>query len=151
MVRSRYFFSGPTKKFSLQIRENIERRKWGYRQKWPCTAHFFFFFFCAVLGTLPPFFSFFFPYPWLAVAFYLKFLFFFLPFFFSLCLTRHDFFLTWFLFFNELSDCFFFGCLSFICFNWLSFFNKSIWINLYKFTFSIFLLFHSQPNKNEIN
>ena len=60
MVRSRCFFSGPTKKFSFQIREKIERRKWGFRQKWPCTANFLFFFsfFCAVLGTLPPFFSF---------------------------------------------------------------------------------------------
>ena len=51
--------------------------------------------------------------------------FFFFSFFFVL--TRHDFFLDMiFIFFNNLGDCFFFGCLSLFCFNWLSFFNKSI-------------------------
>ena len=57
------------------------------------------------------------------VAFFL--FFFFFSFFFVL--TRHDFFLDMiFIFFNNLGDCFFFGCLSLFCFNWLSFFNKSI-------------------------
>ena len=38
-----------------------------------------------------------------------------------------------------------------IFFNWPLFFNKAIRVNLYKLTFSIYLLFHSQPNKNEGN
>ena len=46
-------------------------------------------------------------------------------------------FFTWFLFL--------------INFNWASFFNKSIWVNLYKLTFSIPQLFHSQLNKKEEN
>ena len=42
-------------------------------------------------------------------------------------LPIYDFFLDMiFIFFNNLGDCFFFGCLSLFCFNWLSFFNKSI-------------------------
>ena len=32
---------------------------------------------------------------------------------------------------------FFLSCLSLFCFNWVSFFNKGIWVNLCKFTFSI--------------
>ena len=44
-----------------------------------------------------------------------------------------------------LGVCIFFG------FNWASFFNKGICINLYILTFSILPLFHSQPNKNEGN
>ena len=65
------------------------------------------------------------------------------------CLTRHDFF------FNKLGDCFFFffgvAVCEFFCFNWPLFFNKNVWKNLYKLTFSIPLLFHSQPNKKERN
>ena len=45
---------------------------------------------------------------------------------------------------------FFFG-LSLFCFNWPSFFNKGVWVNLYKLIFSISLVFHSQQNKNERN
>ena len=41
----------------------------------------------------------------------------------------------------------FFGCLLPFCFNWQSFFNKGLWVNLYKFTFSIPLFFHFQLNK----
>ena len=59
----------------------------------------------------------------------------------------HDFY-----FLINLGDWFFFlGCLSLFCFNWASFFNKSICINLYKLTFSIPPFFHSQPNKKEGN
>ena len=46
---------------------------------------------------------------------------------------------------------FFFGWLSLFCFNWASLFNKNIWVNLYKFIFSIPPLFYSQPNKNKGN
>ena len=46
---------------------------------------------------------------------------------------------------------FFLDCLLLFCINWVSFFNKSIWVNLYKLTFSIPQLFHSQPNKKEEN
>ena len=55
-------------------------------------------------------------------------------------------FLSFFAFFCVLCVC--------VCvfhFNWASFFNKSICVNLYKLTFSIPLLFHSQPNKNKGN
>ena len=43
----------------------------------------------------------------------------------------------------NLGDCMLFGCLSLFCFNWLSFFNKGIWVNSYKLNFfypSIFSL-----------
>ena len=64
--------------------------------------------------------------------------------FFFLCLTRHDFYflMNWLIYF---------GCLSFICFNWPSFFNKGIWVNLDKLTFFIPPLFHFQSNKEERN
>ena len=39
----------------------------------------------------------------------------------------------------------------FFGFNWALFFNKVIWVNLYKLIFFIPPLFHSQPNKNEGN
>ena len=65
-----------------------------------------------------------------------------------LCLTAHDFFLLDFYFLINWVIVFF---LSLFCFNWLSFFNKGIWVNLYKLTFSIISLFYSQPNKNERN
>ena len=41
----------------------------------------------------------------------------------------------------------FFGCLSLFCFKWSSFYKKGVWVNLYKLTFFIFSLFHSQPKK----
>ena len=116
-------------------------------------SFFFFFFFFGAFLPLPFFFLSF-------LFFFLSFwavdvivvLFFFLVFYFYfLCLTRHDFFLgTWFLFFNKLGDCFFFFFgLSLFCFNWPSVFNNSIWVNLYKLTFSIPPFFHFQPNKYE--
>ena len=37
------------------------------------------------------------------------------------------------------------------CFNYISFCNNDIWVNLYKFIFFIFSLFHCQPNKNKEN
>ena len=89
---------------------------------------FFFFWFpgqaCPVRCTSSPFF----------------FLFFFCVFFFSLDVI--------FIFLINLGDYIF---LSLFCFNWALFFNKDIWINLYKLTFSISPLFHSQPNKNDKN
>ena len=119
---------------------------------------------CAVLGVASLFFifhflSFIFLFlSWAGVAFFFylpppppfngfprRCLIFFLFFsFFFLCLTRHDFYflMNWVIFF---------GCLSFICFNWPSFFNKGIWVNLDKLTFFIPPLFHSQSNKEERN
>ena len=48
-------------------------------------------------------------------------------FFFFLCLTRHDFFLEHhFYFLINWVIASFFGCLSLFCFNWSSFFNKSV-------------------------
>ena len=72
------------------------------------------------------------------------------------CLIRHDFFLGhdfYFLINWVIAFFFFFWCgyLSLFFFNWSSFFNKGVWVNLYKLTFSISSLFHSQPNKNEKN
>ena len=61
-------------------------------------------------------------------------------------LTRHDFFWDMIFFFflvNKLGDFF----LSLFRFNWQSFFINGIWVNLYKFTFSIPPLFHSQKKK----
>ena len=46
---------------------------------------------------------------------------------------------------------YFFGCLSLFCFNWTSFFNKSIRVNLYKLAFSISPLFTpNQTKRREI-
>ena len=51
------------------------------------------------------------------------------------------FFWTWFLFFNKFRWLLIiFGCLSLFCFNLTSYFNKNIWVNLYKLTF-LFLHF----------
>ena len=125
-----------------------------------CCCVFFFFFPELWVGTLPLFsFSFF-----LSFLFFTKHSFFFLLFglwvwwlfYLFIFLTRHDFFLgTWFFFLINWVIFFFFfffcGCLSLFCFNWPSFFNKDIWVSLYKFTFFIPLLFHSQPNKRERN
>ena len=75
-----------------------------------------------------------------------------LCFFFFFSLTRHDFCLRHDFYFliNWLIAFFFFG--SFFCFNWPSFFNKGIWVNLCKLTYSIPPLF-SLPikKKNERN
>ena len=138
-------------------------------EKYPCQPipfFFFFFFFFSLLcclGRCLPFFHFsffvfYFSFPvlgWRCLLLLLtpppfngfprRCLLFFLFFsFFFLCLTRHDFYflMNWVIFF---------GCLSFICFNWPSFFNKGIWVNLDKLTFFIPPLFHSQSNKEERN
>ena len=120
----RCFFSRPTKKFSFQIGEKIERRKWDNLIDKNTHAQPPFFF-GAVLGMLPPFFLFLFcllSFPILSGHCLLLLLpfFFFLGFprrclllllllllFLFLCLTRHDFFfffLDMILFFNEFGD-----------------------------------------------
>ena len=123
------------KKFSSQIGEKIERRKWGYLIDKNVHVHLhmgnssnsiFFFFLISFSGCMLPSSS--------SSSF--------------LCLTAHDFFLLDFYFLINWVIVFF---LSLFCFNWLSFFNKGIWVNLYKLTFSIISLFYSQPNKNEKN
>ena len=101
---------------------------------------FFLFFFGAFLGTLPfPFFFF----PFLDFAL-LPFPFFFLswtlPFFFSLnswVVGVIFFFFLDMIFFNTLGVFFFFWVVCHFFFNWPSFFNKGVWVNLYKLT-----LFH---------
>ena len=123
------------KKFSSQIGEKIERRKWGYLIDKNVHVHvhmgnssnsiFFFFFFNFLF--------------WLYVAFFF--------FFFSLFNCTWFFLLDFYFLINWVIVFF----LSLFCFNWLSFFNKGIWVNLYKLTFSIISLFYSQPNKNERN
>ena len=90
-----------------------------------------------------------------------------LPFFFFLGPRRDSWFFVFkldviFFFFWDMifiyfliiyGDCsfFFFLWLFVTCFffNWVSFFNKGIWVNLFKLNFSISPLFHFQPNKNE--
>ena len=112
MVGRRCFFSRPTKKFSFQIGEKIERRKWDNLIDKNTHAQPPFFF-CAVLGMLPPFFLFLFcllSFPILSGHCLLLLLpfFYFLGFprrclllllllllFLFLCLTRHDFFFFW--------------------------------------------------------
>ena len=102
-----------------------------------CLFVFFFFFFLS-LGM--PFFL-----SWLTLPLF--------HFFFNKKLVMfffgHDFY-----FLINFSDCsffffFFYGYLLLFCFNWTPFFNKDIWINLFKLIFSISPLFHSQPNKTE--
>ena len=103
---------------------------------------FFFSFFWATLPLLSPFFFlglgvgvphfFFF---WFSRAdscffFFLKDLIF---------ILGHDFY-----FFNKFGWLLFFcGYLSLFCFDWALFFNKDLWINLFKLIFFIFSLFHS--------
>ena len=78
---------------------------------------------------------------------FLLFCFFFFPFKCDFFFPEHD---SYFLI--NLGDClFFFGCLLLFCVNWASFFNKSIWVNLYKFTIFISPLINFQLNKNERN
>ena len=62
------------------------------------------------------------------------------------------FFWTWFLFFNKFRWLIFFLVVyRFFGFNWASFFNKGMCINLYKLTFSIPPFSHSQPKKKKGN
>ena len=153
MVRIRCFFYGPIKKFCFQMGKKTKRRKRGYliyknthvNQFLLFFSLFFFFSFLCCLGRCHPFFIFhflsFFSFPilgWRCLLFLFS--------FFFLCLTRHDFYflMNWVIFI-------FFGCLSFIYFNWPSFFNKDIWVNLDKLTFFIPPLFHFQPNKEKKN
>ena len=145
------FLSRPTKKFSFQNRKKTEGRNLAsfldgnahvqLHMDFVHVAllHFFFF--------LPPsrclsffFFSFFFWFTGRLRPMLIFFSFLFLSFFcFLLCLC--------------VCVCvfFFFFVYHFFCFNWASFLNKGICVNLYKLTFSIPLLFHSQPNKNKGN
>ena len=78
-------------------------------------------------------------------------LFFFFPLYF--CLTRHDFFLgpDFYFLINWVIAFFFFWLFVTLFFNWPSFFNNGVWVNLYKLTFFTLPLFHSQRNKNERN
>ena len=104
-----------------------------------CLVRFYFYIFFATSSKFKRFLCFFFFFFGLDVIFF---------FFFS----RHDFF-----FLINLGDCFyyyyyyFFDCWSLFCFNWASFCNKSILVNLYKLTFFIPSHFHSQLNKKERN
>ena len=84
--------------------------------------------------------------------------FFFLLFFFSFsfsfffCLDVIFFFYgNDFYFLINLGDWFFLLVYHFFCFNWTSFFNKGIHVNLYKLIVSIPSFFHSQPNKKKGN
>ena len=157
-------FPRSTKKFSFQNGEKNKGRKWNYLmdRNAMCTCtwaiHPIPFFFFLVLSWAPCLFLFLFLFPFSFPGHCLFFLSCgcdscFVCFFFWL--TRHDFYFfgTWFLFFNKLGDCLFFGCLLLFCFNWPSFFNKSVRVNLYKFTFFFPIppLFYSQSNKNERN
>ena len=132
------------------------REKIGMKTFLECVwlSRFFFFFFLDITSSFPFFFFLFLLIYWVGIIqcmlliYIFAFLFFFF-FFFGLDLI---FFWTWFLFFNKFRWLLIiFGCLSLFCFNLTSYFNKNIWVNLYKLTFFIPPLFNSQPNKNEGN
>ena len=135
-MRPRCFLPRLTKKvFFPNWRKNWKEKMSPFnRQKCPCALahgqfvqfHHFFFFFNFLF--------------WLYVAFFF--------FFFSLFNCTWFFLLDFYFLINWVIVFFF---LSLFCFNWPSFFNKGIWVNLYKLTFSIISLFYSQPNKNEKN
>ena len=124
------FLLGPTKMFFLQ---NGEKTRWECIFSWltkipmcnytwassGCLFLIFFYFLFYSLGVI--------------VVVVVFFFFFWIWFFINK--------IGWLLFLFFLVLCHFF------CFNWASFFNKGIWVNLFKLIFSIFLLFHSQPIK----
>ena len=104
---------------------------------------FFFFFSFFPLGQCLPFIFYllFFKIYWAGVTCFLLLLLLLLFFFFFFFCLDVIFLWTWFLFFNKFTWFFFFWVVyHFSYFNWTSFFNKSIYVNLYKLTFSI-------PNK----
>ena len=108
----------------------------------------FFFFFLDITSSFP-FFFFLFSFSFDLLGSSYIYLLSYSSFFFGLDVI---FFWTWFLFFNKFRWLLIiFGCLSLFCFNLTSYFNKNIWVNLYKLTFFIPPLFNSQPNKNEGN
>ena len=109
-------------------------------------SFFLFFFFFSLDSNVASFFSFFFSFDFLGIghAFFKK------KFKYTWFFSGHFFFII------NLGDWFFFlfflcGYLSHFCFDWTSFFNNGIWVNLFKLIFFIPPLFHSQPNKEEIN
>ena len=127
MVEFRYFLSSPTKKFSPK-RRKTKGRNWAS--------------FLDESARVQLHMSF------TQIAFLLTF--FFSLFTFDLLgrLVRYSFF---FLFCLDVIFFFYGHVFLFFGFNCASFFNRDIYINLYKLTFSIPLFFHSQPNKNEEN
>ena len=146
MVRPRCFLPWPTKKFSLQNGEKTEERNWAsfldknahvqlHLHSRCFSSHFF-------SLTLPT--SFFLLIYWASLSSFLSF---FLFIFFIFFIYGHDFY-----FLINLGDWIFFWF--FITF-WVlighHFFNKGIYVNLYKLTYSILPFFHSQPNKKEEN
>ena len=65
------------------------------------------------------------------------------------CLIRHDFFLghDFYFLINWVIALFFWLFVTFFfCFNWTSFFNKGIWVNLFKLIFFISLLFQDRKS-----
>ena len=158
MVGPRCFLLGPTKTFSSQNGEKTEMKNWtSWYCGWACphwsSSFFFSFFLFLSFGCFLFFFSFdlqgrlckrlvliYFFFLFLLLSFIFLFLI-----FWFIYLFRCDFFFqTWFLFFNKFRWLIFFLVVyHFFGFNWASFFNKGMCINLYKLTFSSLLLFHS--------
>ena len=124
MVGLRCFLPWPTKKFSSQIGEKIERKKCDYLiDKNPMC-------FCT----------------WEFVQ-----LFFFILFSVFLCFKLDMiFFWTWFLFFNNLGDFFFLVVCHFFVLIGYHFFNKGIWVNLYIFFSSFHFSIPNQIKMREI-
>ena len=167
-MEPRYFLPMSTKKFFFflkmerKLKGKIKHHFWTKMPICSCTwacphwsSSFFFLF--SFLWMLPLFFLLFFSFDLQGrlckrlVLIYFFFLFLLLSFiflfliFWFIYLFRCDFFFqTWFLFFNKFRWLIFFLVVyHFFGFNWASFFNKGICINLYKLTFSSLLLFHS--------
>ena len=127
MVEFRYFLSSPTKKFSPKRRKTKGRNWASFLDE---SAHV----------QLHMSFT--------QIAFLLTFFFLYLLLIYWAGLSDILFF---FLFCLDVIFFFYGHVFLFFGFNCASFFNRDIYINLYKLTFSIPLFFHSQPNKNEEN
>ena len=143
----RCFLPKPTKKFSLQ-----NGVKTAHGLVLVALFFFFFFFFFNILTRQASYMSNAHTYIYIYISFAFFCIFFF--FLFLFLLFRCDFFFLDMIFLKKnLGDWFFFFLVvyPFFVFNWTSFFNKGICINLYKLTFSIILLFHSQLNKKKGN
>ena len=136
----------PSKMERKLTEKNLISKWW----KCPCALYFFFFLIWSMDSIRCLLLFFFLLISWLhpvALLFLFFFFFFcFLLWFFFRCgfFSRYNFY-----FLINLGDFFFF--LSLFCFNRASFFNKAIWVNLYKHIFFIPPFFHSQPNKNKEN
>ena len=159
MVEPRYFLPMSTKKFFFflkmerKLKGKIKHHFWTKMPICSCTwacphwsssfffSFFFFFFFPLDVASFCFLFSFDLEgrlHTCLVLIFFLFFLL--LSFMFFFFFSRHDFY-----FLINLDDWFFFFLVvyHFFGFNWVSFFNKGICVNLYKLTFSILLLFYS--------